>query len=146
MLVIVAGIHKEEDVMNRHIGTSLLLAAMVALGLSSAAKAGDFSGTEEDLAVPQGSFISTMAIPAHSDNVLYIAKSENGESELAAAPAGTEEDLAVPHGSFTSTMPFPSVREDRIRVANAAVHQNGAVIGDDRSRTILSEVVAAGLE
>ena len=112
--------------MNKHIGQSLLLAAIVAVGLGSSARAGDFNGTEEDLAVPQGSFLSTAAFPVHSENVSPIAKAENGESRPVAILRGTEEDLAVPQGAFTSTMTLPNAREDKARESKVRVAKASA--------------------
>lgn len=124
MLVIVTGIHEVEDVMNRHIGTSFLLAAIVTLGLGVSAQAGEFNGTEEDLAVPAGSYNSAWAIPINSENVLAIAKSENGESQPVAQLTRTEEDLAVPPGSYNSAWVLPNTREDTQRLANATARKN----------------------
>jgi hypothetical protein len=124
VLVIVTGIHKVEDVMNRHVGTSFLLAAIVTLGLGASAQAGEFNGTEEGLAVPAGSYNSAWVIPFNSENVSAIAKLENGESQPIAQLMRTEEDLAVPPGSYNSAWVLPNMRENTQRVATATARKN----------------------
>jgi hypothetical protein len=129
--------------MSKQSGVSSLLAAaasflvigMVAVGTpASAAPASGFS--EEDLAAPHGSFVSTMPVPAGIAKIAYVA----GKAPVAFV--NSEEDLAAPHGSFISTMPVPG--EVKVRVASAS--ENDVVDYDDLAQATLREAVAAALE
>ncbi|HEY2835394.1 MAG TPA: hypothetical protein VGI89_02415 [Rhizomicrobium sp.] len=108
---------------------SFLVIGMVAVGTPAQA------ASEEDLAAPHGSFVSTMPVPAGIAKVAYVAKQS-------VAFVNSEEDLAAPHGSFISTMPVPG--ESRVRVA--AVSEDEVVNYDDLAQATLRQAVAAALE
>lgn len=128
--------------MNKQSGLSSLLAAaasfvvigMVAIG--TAAPAAAYS--EEDLAAPQGSFVSTMPVPA-IENVAYVAHGQNSERP---SVVYSEEDLAAPPGSFVSTMAVPGEHAARV----SALSEDDVVVYDDLAQATLREAVAAALE
>jgi hypothetical protein len=127
--------------MNKRIGLSYLAAAVVAVGLASPAAA--FNGTEEDAAVPHGSFVSTMPVPAKIENVAYVAQPDKGQHRNVVV-VNSEEDLAAPRGSFVSTMPVPNANIKEL--LDSAVSENDAVSYDDLALATLGEQVAAALE
>lgn len=49
--------------MRKNLGISYLLAGALMMALSAPVQAGTWGGTEEDAAVPPGSFVSTMTYP-----------------------------------------------------------------------------------
>jgi hypothetical protein len=108
---------------------SFLVIGMVAVGTPAQA------ASEEDLAAPHGSFVSTMPVPAGIAKIAYVAKQH-------VASVNSEEDLAAPHGSFVSTMPVPA--ESRVRVAS--VSEDDVVNYDDLAQATLRQAVAAALE
>ncbi len=107
---------------------SLLVMGMVAVGSPAQA------ASEEDLAAPHGSFVSTMTVPASHGNIIYVAQ---GNRPVAVVIAN-EEDAAVPHGAFTSAMTAPDI-EGEDSAAPRKVAAGGWT-------TSLSEIVAQGLE
>jgi len=107
--------------MRKQSGFSGLLAAaasfavigMVALGSAAPAQA----ASEEDLAAPQGSFVSTLAVPAEPAAIAFAATfATNHPVRIVTA---SEEDLAVPPGAFTSVMAAPALDGRDIRLASA---------------------------
>src|ERR1700743_3529678 len=103
--------------MSKQVGVSSLLAAaasfllvgMVAVGSASPASA----ASEEDLAAPQGSFVSTLPVPA---KIQAAASRVPANGVQFVAQVGSEEDLAAPHGSFVSTLAIPG-NHFRVRAA-----------------------------
>jgi hypothetical protein len=128
MLVNGTGIPETEDVMNKSIGTSLLLAAIVAVGLGTSARANEFNGTEEDLAVPVGSYNSAIVYTFNAGNGSLIVKAQSDDRQPILKPTATEEDLAVPAGSYNSAWVYPTARKQDVRVADNA-SRNNAVAG-----------------
>ena len=122
--------------MRKEIGVSSFLAGVASflvIGMVAAGSAA-VAASEEDLAAPQGSFTSTMPVPAAAKNVVYIASKQ---------PAvGSEEDLAAPQGSFTTTMAVPAERPVRVGFKSEA----DAASFDDLAQARLREQVAATLE
>ena len=106
---------------------SLLVMGMVAIGSPAQA------ASEEDLAAPHGSFVSTMTVPASLGNIIYVAQANRPAVVIA-----SEEDAAVPHGAFTSAMTAPDI-EGEDSAAPRKVAAGGWT-------TSLSEIVAQGLE
>ena len=106
--------------MNKSLGTSLLLAAVVAVGLGTSARAAEFNGTEEDLAVPAGSYNSAIVYAFKAGNDSHIAKPQTDNSQPVLKQTATEEDLAVPAGSYNSAWVYPTVRAPEVRVADDA--------------------------
>lgn len=102
---------------------SLLVVGMVAVGSPASA------ASEEDLAAPHGSFISTLAVPNATNSVTLVR-------DVRPAPVLTasEEDAAVPQGSFTSTMAAPSIHGKTVKLAG------------DYNQVSLPEIVAGSLE
>src|SRR5262249_32027866 len=119
--------------MRNQIGSSVLAAAasflvigMVAVGSVAPAQA----ASEEDLAAPQGSFVSTMSAPNDLENLVYYVQAADKAPVVILA---SEEDAAVPPGAFTSAMVAPELDRGKVKIAgNYDVN--------------LSEIVAAGLE
>jgi hypothetical protein len=107
---------------------SLLVMGMVAVGSPAQA------ASEEDLAAPHGSFVSTLAVPANHSNVVYVAQG----NRPAVVVIASEEDAAVPHGAFTSAMTAPDIEGEE----SAAPQKVAAGVWT----TSLSEIVAQGLE
>lgn len=99
---------------------SFLVIGMVAVGTPAQA------ASEEDLAAPHGSFVSTLAMPDDRGNVTYVIRDNRP-----AIVTASEEDLAAPHGSFTSAMVAPEI------------HRAVKLAGDPHR---LAQIVAAGLE
>lgn len=134
---------EREFVMSKQVGVSSLLAAaaslllvgMVAVGSASPASA----ASEEDLAAPHGSFVSTLPVPAKIRNV-----ASRGQAVQFVAQAGSEEDLAAPHGSFVSTLAVPGERGNAVRVG--ALSEDDVVDYDDIGKATLNERIAAMLE
>jgi hypothetical protein len=114
------------------VAASYLVVGVVGLGLAGPARA----ASEEDLARPHGSFLSTSPIPADPVSVIYRA------AQRPATIYASEEDAAVPHGAFTSTMTAP---EDDVRVA-ANNAQDGEIVSTDHYEVVLSSIVSHGLE
>lgn len=120
--------------MNRQSGISSLLAAAASLLVVGVLATGTpaLAQSEEDLAAPQGSFVSTMVAPA-----------DIGADRAIAQPAvfygASEEDAAVPPGSFTSVMAVPEIEGEVTRLAHKGPE-------GDLAKVNLSEIVAAGLE
>lgn len=117
---------------NKQSGVSSLLAAaasfvvigMVAVGSAAPASA----ASEEDLAAPHGSFVSSMSAPNDLENLIYYVPGTDKPVVILAS----EEDAAVPPGAFTSIMVAPELGA-KVKVAgNYDVN--------------LSEIVASGLE
>ena len=121
--------------MNKHIGASYLVAAIIALGIVSPALA---AGTEEDVAAPQGSFVSTSAVPGDLGDVIAAAQVRNGQNSQVVLLTGSEEDAAAPQGSFTSAMAIPDLRDNKVKLASGDPGRD--------NRAILAQAVAAGLE
>ena len=123
--------------MRNQIGSSVLAAAasflvigMVAVGSVAPAQAAPASGvSEEDLAAPHGSFVSTMSAPNDLENLVYYVQS----ADKAPLILASEEDAAVPPGAFTSAMVAPELDRGKVKIAGAY-------------DVNLSEIVAAGLE
>lgn len=109
---------------------SYLVLGTVALGLAGPARA----ASEEDLARPQGSFLSVTAAPAAPAPVYRLA-------QRPALVLASEEDAAVPHGAFTSAMTAP---EKDVRLA--ANDTDGEIVSTDRYEVVLSSIVSHGLE
>ena len=105
---------------------SLLVMGLVAVGSPAQA------ASEEDLAAPHGSFVSTIAVPA--DHIVYVAQGNRPAARVIAS----EEDAAVPHGAFTSAMIAPDIEGEE----SAAPQKVAAGVWT----TSLSEIVAQGLE
>jgi len=105
---------------------SLLMVGMLAVGTPALAQ------SEEDLAAPQGAFVSTMAAPK-APVVYRVAVSDSGPLVTV-----SEEDLAVPPGAFTSAMTAPEFDNGKIRLAANEAADLGA--------PSLAEIVAASLE
>ena len=121
--------------MSKQSGVSSLLAAaasflvigMVSVGTpASAAPASGIS--EEDLAAPHGSFVSSMSAPNDLENLIYYVPGSDKPVVILAS----EEDAAVPPGAFTSTMVAPELGA-KVKVAG-------------NYEANLSEIVASGLE
>lgn len=114
--------------MSKHAGISSVLAAAASLLVMGMVVAGSpaQAASEEDLAAPHGSFVSTLAVPHDAAAFVYRA------ADRTALIVASEEDAAVPQGSFTSTMTAPG--DNAVRLA-AAEPDAG-----------LPEIVAAGLE
>ena len=106
---------------------SLLVMGMVAVGSPAQA------ASEEDLAAPHGSFVSTSALPASRGNVVYVVQGNRPAVVIA-----SEEDAAVPHGAFTSAMIAPDIEGEE----GVAPQKVAAGVWT----TSLSEIVAQGLE
>ena len=104
--------------MSKQSGLSSLLAAaasfvvigMVAIGSAAPAQA----QSEEDLAAPQGSFVSTMAAPADYAHSGIVRDAQNQPVVFYGV---SEEDAAVPPGSFTSAMVVPEIHDRAVRLA-----------------------------
>ena len=105
---------------------SLLVMGLVAVGSPAQA------ASEEDLAAPHGSFVSTIAVPAN--HIVYIAQG----NRPAALVIASEEDAAVPPGAFRSAMTAPDIEGEE-----SALPQKVAA---GAWTTSLSEIVAQGLE
>jgi hypothetical protein len=114
------------------VAASYLVVGVVGLGLAGPARA----ASEEDLARPHGSFLSTTPVPAQQALAVYRVQPR------VAAIYASEEDAAVPHGAFTSTMTAP---EDDVRVA-ANNAQDGEIVSTDHYEVVLSSIVSHGLE
>lgn len=84
------------------VAASYLAIGAVALSIASPARA----ASEEDIARPQGSFVSTSTAPAQLGSV--IARQDN------LVILASEEDAAVPQGAFTSAMIAP---QNNLRLA-----------------------------
>jgi hypothetical protein len=113
------------------VAASYLVVGVVGLGLAGPARA----ASEEDLARPHGSFLSTTPVPADPVSAAYRVQPR-------VAPIyASEEDAAVPHGAFTSTMTAPE--NDTRLAANAA---DGEIVSTDRYEVVLSSIVSHGLE
>jgi hypothetical protein len=110
--------------MNKSIGSSLLLAAIVAVGLGTSARANEYNGTEEDLAVPAGSYNSALVYTFNSGNGSSIAKPQSDDSQPVLKQTATEEDLAVPAGSYNSAWVYPTVHAPEVRIADSAGRNN----------------------
>jgi hypothetical protein len=110
---------------------SLLVVGMLAVGTPALAQ------SEEDLAAPPGSFVSTMAVPPASADI----RAANLQS--AVFYGASEEDAAVPPGSFTTAMAVPEIEGEVTRLAGNDARQNA---GGTLTDVILSEIVAHGLE
>lgn len=125
--------------MSRQSGLSSLLAAAASLLVVGFVAAGTpaVAASEEDLAAPNGSFVSTMPVPASIQNIAYVARQAG---ERPSALINSEEDLAAPQGSFLSTMPVPG--GNRVQLAS----ENDVVDYDELNRASLREAVAASLE
>ena len=91
-----------------------LLAGALFLGAAAPAYAGIKGGTEEDAAVPQGSFISTMPVPDVPLGKGLVANFRNQKSAEERILVATEEDAAVPQGSFISTMLVPNAPAGKV--------------------------------
>lgn len=122
--------------MSKQSGVSSLLAAVASFLVIGMVSVGASAASEEDLAAPHGSFVSTMPVPAGIAKIAYVA----GKDPVAFV--NSEEDLAAPHGSFISTMPVPG--ETKVRVA--AMSEDDVVSYDDLAQATLREAVAAALE
>ena len=114
---------------------SMLVVGMVALGTPAQA------ASEEDLAAPRGTFVSTMAVPNDAANI--VTRTGDRPAPIVTA---SEEDAAVPHGSFTSTMIAPEIRGNKVRLASASDRENALARPDNGNEISLPEIVAAGLE
>jgi len=110
---------------------SYLVVGTVAVGLAGPARA----ASEEDLARPHGSFLSTTPVPAPV-SAIYRAP------QRVAAIYASEEDAAVPHGAFTSTMTAPQ-NDARLARNDAA---DGEIVSTDHYEVSLSSIVSHGLE
>ena len=121
--------------MNKQSGVSHLLAAAASLLVVGILAVGTpaLAQSEEDLAAPPGSFVSTMAVPPASADI------RAANSQPAVFYGASEEDAAVPQGSFTTAMAVPEIEGEAIKVAHKAPAGNLATVN-------LSEIVAAGLE
>ena len=128
--------------MRKEIGISSLLAAAASLLVMGMVAAGTpaQAQSEEDLAAPPGSFVSTMAVPAAIANAHATVRAANAQPVV--FYGASEEDAAVPPGSFTSAMAVPDSEGDATRLAEKDAQGNAG----DLTEVRLSEIVAQGLE
>jgi hypothetical protein len=100
--------------MNKQIGISSLLSAALVAGavLVGSVVSASANGTEEDAAAPQGSFVSTMAVPESRQTAAYAG------SQSVAVWSVSEEDAAVPPGSFNTAMAVPDDRAGLVKLAS----------------------------
>ena len=121
--------------MHKQSGLSSLLAAAASLlvvGIIATATPA-LAQSEEGLAAPQGSFVSTIAAPP-AVRVRAIAVP-------AVFYGASEEDAAVPQGSFTSAMAEPEIEGAPVKRARKVAAEPGSLAAVN-----LPEIVAAGLE
>ena len=85
------------------VAASYLAIGVVALSIASPARA----ASEEDIARPQGSFVSTSVAP--------VSLGALGNAPRVAVILASEEDAAVPQGAFTSAMTAP---QNNVRLAD----------------------------